>query len=255
MALHNPIPNPAEPGNRLTWLKNLVVGCGLLVLSGWLDWRLLDGTLSYYVHPRFNLLVALASLSLTFLGGWLIWRQLGATSKTPVVSLKVVLPVILFAGAALVTTPQPLNNTADTGKPANGVLRQTSTAALQNQDWSNPGKIDTSGWSLLDWSVALNNPQRAAFLVGGKVAATGFVIQPANRTGRSFWLGRFVVVCCTADSTTLKLPFVTTRNTDLENGQWVHLQGTVVKDSNGNIGFQADNLEAITPPAQPYIYP
>lgn len=239
--------------NRAVRLKNIVVGLGLLALSGWLDWRLLDGTLSYYLHPRFNLAVAVTGLVLAFLGGWTVWRQVGRATPRQIVSLKIAVPVALFAAAALLTAPHPLNNTG--GKSESLAGNQTLTAALQKQDWNNSGKPDTQGWNLLDWSAALNNPQRAAQLAGERLDVTGFVIQPANRNGRSFMLARYVVVCCTADSTALKLPVETTRNTDLENGQWVRVQGVVARDANGSTWFSATTLEPIAQPAQPYLYP
>lgn len=233
----------------------------LVALSGWLEWRLLDGTLSYYLHPRFNLLVALTALTLTFLGGWLMWRQIVAPSRQRLVSLSVVLPVALVAVIGLVVVPRPLSNIGGAAESksaaglANGSVNRAMSEVVQKQDWNNPARLDTAKWSLLDWSAALNNPQRAALLVGSTVDVTGFVVQPANQNGRTFLLARYVVVCCTADSTALRLPVVTARNAELEEGQWVRVRGVVVQGASGSPGFSATSLEPVAQPAQPYIYP
>lgn len=250
-----------KPGTLKSRLHNVAIGLVLLALSGWLDWRLLDGTLSYYLHPRFNLLIALTGLFLTFGGGWLIWQQLGPTTFRPVVGIKVVLPVALAAIIGLVTAPQPLSNTGQTSQNypgaalSNRSVNQALTEIVQKQDWNNPAKLDTGNWNLLDWSAALNNTQRAALLVGAPVDVTGFVIQLANKNERAFLIARYVVVCCTADSTALRLPVVTAKNVELAEGQWVRVRGAVVQGTNGGIGFSASTVELVAQPAQPYIYP
>jgi putative membrane protein len=250
-------PSKSRFGNRL---HNTGLGLVLVGLSGWLEWRLLDGTLSYYLHPRFNLLVALTGLSLNFLGGWLIWRQFTAPSGR-VTHLGVAIPVGLIVLIGLVVMPRPLTNTAASlekgpGFSANNAsVNRALTESVQKQDWNNPASLDTLKWNLLDWSAALNNSQRATLLVGLPVDVTGFVVNTASNNSRYFLLARYVVVCCTADSTALRLPVITSKSVDLEDGQWVRVRGSISQGANGGFVFSAVNLESVAQPAQPYIYP
>ncbi len=251
-------PTGSSWGDRL---HNTGLGLVLLAFSGWLEWRLLDGTLSYYLHPRFNLLVALTGLSLTFLGGWLIWRQFTASPGRRVAHLAAVLPVGLIALIGLVVIPRPLTNTAASLEKgpgfsaANASVNRALTESVQKQNWNNPASLDTAKWNLLDWSAALNNSQRAALLVGLPVDVTGFVVNAASANSRYFLLARYVVVCCTADSTALRLPVITAKSWDLEDGQWVRVRGSVSQTANGGFVFSATDLEPVPQPAQPYIYP
>jgi len=237
---------------------NLTVSLVLLALSAWLGWRLLDGTLSYYLHPRFNLLIALTGITLAFLGGWILQKQLlPGQPSGQVVNLKMLLPVCLIALAGLLVMPRPLSNVAGTAQEgtSGSNINRALTEAVQKQTWEDPATLETAKWNLLDWSAALNNAQRAEKLVGSPVDVTGFVILPANTTQRYFFLARYVVVCCTADSTTLRLPVVASKNIELEADQWVRVRGSVGRNSTGGIVFNATDLEITPPPAQPYIYP
>jgi uncharacterized repeat protein (TIGR03943 family) len=251
-------PSKSKLGNRL---HNTGLGLVLVAFSGWLEWRLLDGTLSYYLHPRFNLLVALTGLSLTFLGGWLTWRQFTAAPSGRVAHLGAAIPVGLIALIGLVVMPRPLTSTAASlekgpGFSANNAsVNRALTESVQKQDWNNPDSLDTVKWSLLDWSAALNNPQRAALLVGLPVDVTGFVVNAASNSSRYFLLARYVVVCCTADTTALRLPVITSKSVDLEDSQWVRVRGAISQGANGDFVFSAVDLEPVAQPAQPYIYP
>ncbi len=227
------------------WSSGLV----MLALGGWLAWRLYDGTLNYYLHPRFNLLVMATGLILTLLGGWCLLRKSQARSG----ELSGVVLLGLVALIGLMIVPRPLEVASGT---ANRLTSNPSLAqALQKQDWKDATSLDTAQWSLLDWTAALNDPQRAEKLLGRPVDLVGFVIQPASGDTRYFLLGRYVLVCCTADSTALRLPVVTEQPPSLQEGQWVRIRGILSQGSNGVIAFRASSVEGVDRPAQPYIYP
>jgi uncharacterized repeat protein (TIGR03943 family) len=229
-----------------------------ILLGAWLLWRLWDGTLSYYLHPRYNLLIAVSGLALTFLGGWLIWQRLEQTGKAPekagkleagLITGLILVGVIALLG--LLVTPHPLESQL-TPAQSNGGNRALADA-LQKQNWQEASAADTIRWNLLDWSAALNNPDRAAQLKGRPADVVGFVIRPSSGSSQYFWVARYVVVCCTADSTALRVP-VFSQGSDLQEGQWVRVKGSL-GNANGNFGFIASNIQSVARPAQPYIYP
>ncbi len=243
---------------KQTRLIRLEFGLGGLALVGlglWLWWRLLDGTLAYYLHPRFNLLVGASGLILIGLGGWqLRWSQ--SQSQARAGRSEVVL-VGLLALAGLLVTPHPLENVATGGSPTRSgpVSTRLLTEALQKQDWQNAATLDTRRWSVLDWSAALNDSDRAEKLIGQPVDLTGFVVRPAGAGGGTFWLARYVVVCCTADSTALRLAVSSPASSGLEDNQWMRVQGSLGRNSAGTISFLADRVDRVARPTQPYIYP
>jgi|GEM_PF-808449 len=252
---HPPTLNP----HPLTSFSSFILPTSslLLILLGlWLGWRLLDGTLSYYLHPRFNLLIAATAALLILLGGKNL--LLGRPKKPdPHAMLNPAALVLLglVVGLGLLVTPQPLETNRLTGGANSGSANRALSDALLKQNWQNNPNLDTSHWNLLDWSAALNDNERAAKLTGRPVEVTGFVVRPEGVGSRYFLLARYVVVCCTADSTALKLPVIAAGIAGLEEGQWVRVRGTLGQATNGVFGFLADSVENIARPAQPYIYP
>lgn len=240
-------------------------GLVLLGLGAWLLLRLWDGTLSFYLHPRFNLLIAFSGLGLVFLGGWLLlWHKAEKLEKTHggVVEFSGMLLVGLVALAGLVLPPRPLdNNRLNVSSSKSGVAvsggnsNRALAQALLNQDWKDTNKLDTVRWNLLDWSAVLNDPKRADSLIGRPADVIGFVIQAKAESTRYFLLARYVVVCCTADSTVLKIPVISDTAQAVEEGQWVRVRGTLGKGANENIAFLASTVESIARPSQPYIFP
>jgi putative membrane protein len=225
-------------------------GLALVALGSWPVWRLLDGSLANYLHPRFNLLAGFTGLVLIQLGGWLLWRKSrrepsGNLSR----SMAGIALVALVAMAGLLLKPAAVENV--TGEmPLNNGSNRALAAALQQRDWN--AATDTSVWNLLDWSAALNNSDRVEQLVGKPVNLVGFV---TNNKARSFEVARMVVVCCVADSAALSLPVAADNLPTLEEGQWVQVRGVLAKAGNGVPVVNASNVELIQRPAQPYLYP
>jgi uncharacterized repeat protein (TIGR03943 family) len=250
----------SNPGERLG-------GLVLLGLGAWLLFRLGDGTLSFYIHPRFNILIALTGLCIVFVGGWLaLWYKPAEREKKSLrLGLELISGVILVAVVALVglfVAPRPLDNSrlnltsnksgvAISAGSSNRALAQ----ALLNQDWKDTSKLDTTKWNLLDWSAALNEPQRAESLLGRPSDVVGFVVQPKGENSRYFLLTRYVVVCCTADSSALKIPVISDNAQTLEDGQWVRVRGVLGKSANETIAFVGSSVDVIPRPTQPYIFP
>ena len=252
-------------GKRLTIER--LGGLTLVGLGSWLLLRLWDGTLTFYLHPRFNILIALTGQLIIFVGGWLaFWYRGNPTEKNSgrqaleVISGIVLAAVIALAG--LLVPPRPLDySRLNLSSTKSGVAVSTGSSnralaqALLNQDWKDTAKLDTVRWNLLDWSAALNEPERAESLLGRPSDVVGFVVQPKVENSRYFLLTRYVVVCCTADSSALKLPVISDNAQALEDGQWVRVRGTLGKSANETLAFLASGVDIIPRPAQPYIFP
>lgn len=244
-----------------TWSSGLT----LIGLGGWLLLRLLDGTLSYYLHPRFNLLIGVTGLAIILLGGWLMIGGKVGFDEPDFKGLELLTGITLIGLVALfglLVMPRPLdssrlNLTSTKGGVAvsGGNTNRALAQALLKQDWKDSNTLDTVRWSLLDWSAALNDPQRAEKLQNRPADVVGFVVRPPGGSKGYFLVARYVVVCCTADSSALRVPVISDKVQELEEGQWVRVRGVLGQGSNGVTAFLGNNVEVVPRPAQPYIFP
>jgi putative membrane protein len=97
-----------------------------------------------------------------------------------------------------------------------------------------------------------------ANFIGKKIELTGFVYREDNMASHQFVVGRFAVSCCSADATPygvmIDFPTAATYPKDM----WVKVTGTVQNGSyNGNDIFiiKATQIDKITAPSSPYVYP
>ncbi|GJM70403.1 hypothetical protein HMSSN036_26190 [Paenibacillus macerans] len=92
---------------------------------------------------------------------------------------------------------------------------------------------------------------------GKKVKLSGFVYQAPN--AHEFILGRFLVMCCTADAA----PFgvVVTSAEPLRNiraDAWLEVEGTIepqIRQGKNIITVAAEQVKEIPRPDTPYVYP
>ncbi|MBD0380412.1 TIGR03943 family putative permease subunit [Paenibacillus sedimenti] len=94
--------------------------------------------------------------------------------------------------------------------------------------------------------------------IGKKIELTGFVYREDNMKSNQFVVGRFAVSCCSADATPygVMIDFPTAQNYTKDT--WVKVTGTIQTGTyNGNDIFtiKATQIEKITAPDSPYIYP
>lgn len=94
--------------------------------------------------------------------------------------------------------------------------------------------------------------------IGKKIELTGFVYREDNMPNNQFVVGRFAVSCCSADATPygVMIDFPTAQS--YPKDMWVKVTGIIQNGSyNGNDIFtiKATQIEKITTPDSPYIYP
>ncbi|WP_059051528.1 TIGR03943 family putative permease subunit [Paenibacillus senegalimassiliensis] len=96
---------------------------------------------------------------------------------------------------------------------------------------------------------------------GKKIRLSGFVYQNEDliKESKEFVLGRFLVLCCTADSS----PFGVIITSDqpisgLAKDAWLEVEGIIepqTRQGKSMITIKAQRLSAIERPATPYVYP
>lgn len=97
---------------------------------------------------------------------------------------------------------------------------------------------------------------------GKKVKLSGFVYQePGNPGGAAneLILGRFLVLCCTADSSPFGLVVTSDRPlSGLAKDAWIEVEGTIepqTRQGRAMITVKAERIREIPRPETPYVYP
>lgn len=236
---------------------DLLRGSLLLTLGAMLILKVANGNLLFYVKSDllWGVLLAAVALLIGGLGHLLRWAVLrppaagwGATGGEAILLVPLVAGLLLPArpldSAAL--EQRGLNTYSGLSRPADARL-----AALQ---------ADTSQWTLLDWSVALQQEVDPARLRGAPVSVVGFVYradQPVNPA--EFNLVRFVVTCCAADGAAVGLPVRTDRPVSLPPDTWLQITGTLdivtAAGQEPHALIAATSIERVDIPRTPYLYP
>jgi uncharacterized repeat protein (TIGR03943 family) len=234
---------------------DLVRGGIVVALGGMLVLKVADGTIAYYIKLdlAWTVLVAavgLIGLGLAYLLRWSIVRAPAAGWRPALGELALLVPLV----AGLAIPARPLDSAALEQRGLNTIgalpAGDQRLAALQS---------DTTEWTLLDWTLALQREADPTRLHGRPVDLVGFVytgdrtLQPGE-----FSLARFVVTCCAADGSAVGLPV---RHASPAPGRdaWVRVTGALdVGRATGReprAVVNAETVASIDPPRTPYLYP
>lgn len=246
------------PGRRARGgiASDLLRGGLLVALGGMLLIKVANDTIAYYIRPDLAWLVLLAAVALigggvAYLLRWAVARPAPAGWRATLAEGVLLVPLV--AGLALPARPLDSASLEGRGLTSGGALGGAAArlAALQT---------DTSQWTLLDWSVALEREADLARRRGQPVALTGFVYhgKGAPQAGE-FSLVRYVVTCCAADGLAVSLPVRWAGATDLAPDTWVRVEGTLdVSTAAGTPPraiVAASSVQPIDVPTHPYLYP
>ena len=237
----------------------LLIALGLFLLS-----RLLNGTLSFYIHPRFNVLTLLTAVCLTALGvGFAVqqWRQAAHDPEHPIHSHDVswaglfllALPVVL----GLLVEPRPLGASALQNREINigndGSL--VSTSAPESSELSiiaNAGERN-----ILDWLYLFQRSAEPGTFDGEEAHVIGFVYRDGRFADSQFMVSRFTVSCCVADAAPIGLIVQWADTAVLPPDSWVEVSGTLQARSFNGVEMPVLIANSVSPtetPKQPYLY-
>lgn len=109
---------------------------------------------------------------------------------------------------------------------------------------------DTGSFGIGEWATVFATATNTGAFEGDPVELTGFVT-PSDDGG--FDLTRLVITHCVIDAQPAGVPIVGAGAAP-ETGQWVSVSGTVRATSDGRLEIEADSVEPIPEPADPYEY-
>lgn len=224
----------------------------VLLLGGtaallWIKWT--RGQLSFYVHPRYTMLILVSAIILLLMAGIRL-RGIFAEQRSPGAGwMYILLALPLLLGTIVPVQPLGAGTLAERG------LEPASVALVSNQQGMPSG--DTSSWDLLDWAMALSM-QGDADLQGEAIDVLGFVFQDERLGQDHFYVARYVITCCAADGMSIGLPVIWPNGQALPSDSWVHVQGTLA--STTGIGgdqpaIMATAVEPASQPEVPYLFP
>lgn len=235
----------------------ILTGLGFFLLH-----RFWSGQLIVYVHRRFIWLVLIAALGLIVLAqslfnnrppirsevdGLLVDQLAPAGAKWRLMMM--FLPLLL----GILVPVRPLGAESAESRQVSQSIAFTTSGDVENTVLS----LDPSDRSLLEWLWVFDITKDTSDLVGQPVNLEGFVLPDENLPEGQFLVARFIVTCCVADATAIGLAV---EAPDI-NGQpfsgWVRVKGTmqvVYDQGKESLLIEADDIQSIPEPSNPYLY-
>jgi putative membrane protein len=241
----------------LGWLKTVL----LLGLGIYFVYNIASGNLTNYINVRFVWLSYVAAGLFLLIGGYSAYHMLrhhsGAehehdhdhTHTSISWGTLALLAVPLILGTLLPSRPLG-------AEAVDGDLGLTSAAATSSSVTT--FAINPLDRSVLDWLRVFNSSSDYGELNGQPADVIGFVYSEPTFGEDQFMVARFTISCCVADASAIGLPAYWADTSTLQQGQWVHVQGTMqVGEFRGDSLpiLQASSIEVVEQPEHPYLYP
>lgn len=219
----------------------LLGGTAALLLIKWLR-----GLLSYYIHPRFDMLIVVAAVVLLLMAATRVRYVFDPVATRPGWAY-LLLAVPLLFGTLVPARPLGADTLAGRGVELNNVAPAGRELRLGD---------DTTRWNLLDWSSALT--MRGPELDGSPIDVVGFVFQEPALGADAFYVVRYVVTCCAADGAGVGLPVLWAGGGALPENSWVRVRGRIDQATLDGVEqpvLRAETVEPVPEPENPYLYP
>lgn len=253
--------------------RKAVIQVGLLASLGlFLFSRYVNGSLSYYIHPRFNILTVLTAVGLVVLavaygrhhlggdeddddhhddGGPDCEQAHGHGHDLSWLGLALLaIPVVL----GFLVQPRPLGASALSNRE---ISAGTLSPARAPED-SYFTTIATAGArNIMDWLYAFQASGDPRAFDGEEAHVIGFVYRDDRFEDDTFMASRFTVNCCVADAAPVGLIVRWPQAPELAEDTWVEVRGRFEAGRFGSTTMPilvAESVVETERPAQPYLY-
>ncbi len=232
-------------------------------LATFLYQRLIDGAILFYINRRFVWLIWVAVAALLLIALSYIFHR-RATEHEPdhdhehrhehalswLTASLVALPLLL----GWMIAPQPLGVAALINRELSNVPTFEFAPSTNSVQQALEERSETE--TILDWVIAFGpHPNPAAF-AGQPADVKGFVYRRPDLPPDTWFISRFLVLCCVADAQPVSL-VVYAPGVEVEDDIWVRVQGHFAAETVGEIVTPLLIADAVTPIealAQPYLY-
>ena len=251
----------------IPWLDFFaLLAWGILLLK-----YVLTGQLKLLIHPNYNWLVLVNSITLLLLAvirGLQLWwsnsnqgdRSQHITLFPPGFSSSILLVVALLG---LSIAPKVLSSQAALQR---GVTDTLPLTRFQPQSFRTSTKPEER--SLFDWVRTLNAYPEPDAYTGQQADVKGFVIHLPELPDHYLFLARFVVTCCAVDAYPVGLPVQLEQNrSTYPQDTWLEVQGRMdtatlpvisnndeTKPEERQLVLVAKSIKKIPTPSDPYDY-
>lgn len=244
---------------------------GLLVgMAAFLLVKILDGSLVWYIHQRFWPLTV-AAVALLFVMGIM---SLQATRRAtgghdhdhdhshehhdhdhshdhpePWGLFFLALPLVV----GILVPARPLDSSAVDSK---GLV---SAAPLVANAAGDPRfGVAPEDRNLLDWNRIFYSGQDVSPYLGQVANVSGFVYRDETLGQNRFMVGRFAIMCCSADAFAIGMAVEWPQAAQFEKDTWIQVRGPVQLIEVDGVStpiIHAETVERIEQPDSPYLYP
>ncbi len=162
-----------------------------------------------------------------------------------------VLAVPLLLGVLVPARPLGASAIDNKGISAVAPLRAASSSAPIQLE------LSPSDRNILDWVRAFNQASDAAIYRDQPADLIGFIYHDPRLPSGQFLLARFTLTCCVADAAAIGVIVAWPQGDQLPINEWVRVQGPVQLgelDGKPIPLIEAESLEAVPEPAQPYLF-
>lgn len=254
------------------YLSIMLFGQYVLMLAG-------DGSLAYYIHPRYFVVTTLAAVVCLIAGlaGMLYELYLAnksakhAESKpkspsftdsakflylqikhltTHKMSLQLIWGLLVISAFVIPPTTLSARSASQRVSTTNVLTSEQITAVSQFVN-------NRANYGIAEWTSELNREPDLSKYVGEKVNLDGFIFRAPDQTKGQFTIARFVVRCCVVDATPVGIKVLFDWEGDFRESDWVQVSGEFVlveHNSRQVLAIQADKLEKKEKPKITYIY-
>jgi putative membrane protein len=241
----------------------------LIVIGLFVYSRIYTGTIFFYINERFMMLTLLGAIGLIVVGLICFLRQDDSAAacchEEPgqggcgheehhhhSLSWWGLLILSLPVALGLLVVPQPLTTAAMSNRDLNLGTWSDGPAAAHAVTVAPPAERN-----ILDWLRLFQAEPEASAFDGQEARLTGFVYREERFEAGSFMVGRFIIIHCVADASPAGLIVRWPEAASLQDDQWVEVYGRLKAgefDGRAMPILWAESVNAIQPPAQPYLY-
>jgi putative membrane protein len=256
-----------------TYQALILAGLGLFLLD-----KIWSGKLTLYINQRYVILILLAGLGLLALAQGVMYarpkppgmataandggkggggdppeKEAGAQHQQAGSALNlalVLVPLIL----GLVIPPRALNASAIAVRGVN----VSSPLSVSGNTLASANNLAPGDRNVLDWIRAFNNAKDGSKLDGQPVDITGFIYHDPRLSKTQFMVDRFAITCCVADALAVGMVVEWPEAAEMTDNGWVRVRGTIkaaMLEGQSIPLIQAETVEEMPVPEQPYLFP
>lgn len=233
----------------------------LTILIGMYGLRLAyAGQLIYYIHPRYVGLTVAACLLVVTAGivAFVLSPVPKHTRRRRANGILGALPIVLFVSIGNLVPAKALSSAAAQQRSTSVAIQQPAPEEDVTSGVTDVSTLDTSEWAFDDFWYSLMMQDRALEHYEGKsVNILGFVSHPRSSPAGTFYLTRFLLMCCAIDAQPVGFWVREDPSTVRGNDTWVRVKGSfhaIDWDGKKTLIIEPQAIDAAEEPPDPYVY-